>query len=669
MHHTRHQADPLTCKRSRQTLATAALTLLALLIACAPASALTQRGHTYSESFGTEGEGALSKPGAIAVSQATGDVYVLDRAHDRIVQYSTEGQFISAWGWGVNTGAAAKSYQVCTSKCHPGVAGRGEYQLNNYTLAVAVNNCTHENHPCTPTEDPSVGDVYVLHEYADTEERKELKETEKEHTQQIEQEESEGKTFTENEREARVHEFSEYVALDKLSPEGAPLEEFAYNEKACEKEKNPNKARGGALACEAELETEDAHGLTIATNGTPLLYYNEELLPFGEAHLSEAPHQAPLEGFTVGEVQEGVNAGLAQDARGHFYIGQQLLGPTGKPLDVMSEWETITNETGEPELEEVTSALDDEDTTAVAANPLDVRANLVDEQNDVYVTNRAGGSGNRSSTVAQFSPDATLLQRLNTPTGIKEAGGVAVDPVSGAVYVTDAATGQVDVFTLQEPGAPTVNSLSVQEVSSESAQLDAEIDPDGAPAAYSFRYSTGTVPAAGDPCLAPCVQTPNPEQAIGEAYADLPVLAQLKPGTAAVVQPASTYHYRVIARNAHGTTESAEASFSTPPATAGSLADGRVWEMVSPPDKQGAGVVVDENPGGLIQAAASGDGISYLANGPFAGPEGSRSLELTQILSVRGQTGWSSKDITTANDAGSGILTESPPEYEFFSPI
>ena len=124
----------------------------------------------------------------------------------------------------------------------------------------------------------------------------------------------------------------------------------------------------------------------------------------------------------------------------------------------------------------------------------------------------------------------------------------------------------------------------------------------------------------------------------------------------------------MIARNTYGTSESAEASFSTPPATGASLADSRIWEMVSPPDKQGAGVVVDEGVGGLIQAAASGNAISYLANGPFAQPEGSRSLELTQMLSVRGQAGWSSKDITTANDAGSGILTESPPEYEFFSP-
>ena len=251
-------------------------------------------------------------------------------------------------------------------------------------------------------------------------------------------------------------------------------------------------------------------------------------------------------------MQEGLNAGLAQDARGNYYIGQQLLGPTGRPLDVMSEWQTVTSETGETELEEVTPALDDQETTAVAANPLDVPANRVDEQNDVYLTNLTGAPGDRTSTVAQFGPDGSLLQRLNTPTAIKEAAGVAVNPSTGAVYVTDAAAGDVDIFTLQEPGAATIDSLSVQDVSSESAQLDAQIDPDGAATTYSFRYSTAAVPAAGDPCIAPCMQNPNPEATVGEAYADQPVLAQLKAGTAAPLQPASTYHYRVIARNTHG---------------------------------------------------------------------------------------------------------------------
>ena len=69
-----------------------------------------------------------------------------------------------------------------------------------------------------------------------------------------------------------------------------------------------------------------------------------------------------------------------------------------------------------------------------------------------------------------------------------------------------------------------------------------------------------------------------------------------------------------------------------------------------------------------MQASADGNALTYIANGPFAEPEGSRSLEPAQILSTRDQAGvWSSKDIVTPNSAGTGIHTE-PKEYEFFSP-
>ena len=56
--------------------------------------------------------------------------------------------------------------------------------------------------------------------------------------------------------------------------------------------------------------------------------------------------------------------------------------------------------------------------------------------------------------------------------------------------------------------------------------------------------------------------------------------------------PGTTYHYRVVAVNALGEThiEGPDQTFTTQAAGAAfTLPDGRQWEMVTPPDKHGAG--------------------------------------------------------------------------------
>ena len=53
------------------------------------------------------------------------------------------------------------------------------------------------------------------------------------------------------------------------------------------------------------------------------------------------------------------------------------------------------------------------------------------------------------------------------------------------------------------------------------------------------------------------------------------------------LHPSTTYHFRVLASNALGTSEGPERTFTT---TSQILADHRAWEMVTPPDKGGAPV-------------------------------------------------------------------------------
>ncbi len=617
--------------RSGLLLAALALALTALLVSSVPALALSQRGHIFSGSFGSEGEGTLSDPGAIAVSQKTGDVYVLDRAHARIVQYGPAGEFISAWGWGVKKGGTGKEYEVCASgECNPeGISGHGTYQFNQDVMGLAVDNCTQSGgEPCSTTEDPSVGDVYVL-----------------------------------------APSGTEYAAIDKFGADGEPLERAAkkfHYAGGCTTEKDK------PIACEEGLEATEAHGLAVGPRGTLWLDYEEELYPISGAGLGAKEQLSDTEQNTAlsFSVNGEPSAGLALDADGRFYIPYALPGSVEPALQAVSKWQLLTGGAAEPELEELAPALDDENTTAVTVNPLDVPANQVDEQNDVYVTNVTGEQGSRSTSVAEFAPDGSLIQRFSTE-GLREGAGVAVNPSTGVVYVTDAATGRVDLFTLEEPGAPSVDSLSVSEVSAESARLHAQLDTDGASASYYFEY--GTAQCSSEPSA--CLRTPQPAGVLLASYGDQAVQATLQQGTTAPLLPGTTYHYRVIVTGPHGSAASAEDSFTTPPPGAGAaLADARVWEMVSPAEKHGAEVELgspfySDAGGRLAQAAEDGQALTYTTNGPLAGAEGNRSLEPTQMLAIRSPEGWTrSQDIVTPSEHAEGLafgLLGS--EYKFFS--
>jgi NHL repeat/WD40-like Beta Propeller Repeat len=127
----------------------AAAAIMALLGPVTAAQALAT--HAFFSSFGTAGStaGQLSSPGAVAVNEATGDVYVADTGNARIDQFDSSGTFVRAWGWGVADGAA--SFETCTLICQAGVTGSGPGQFETPSF-ISV-----DNGPSSPSN----GDVYV----------------------------------------------------------------------------------------------------------------------------------------------------------------------------------------------------------------------------------------------------------------------------------------------------------------------------------------------------------------------------------------------------------------------------------------------------------------------------------------------------------------------------
>jgi hypothetical protein len=212
--------------------------------------------------------------------------------------------------------------------------------------------------------------------------------------------------------------------------------------------------------------------------------------------------------------------------------------------------------------------------------------------------------------------------------------------------------------------AALIEQESAAEVAATSATLKAQINPLGSDTHYAFQYGTTTSYSSSVPA------PPGADIGAGEIY--LPASVHLQ-GLAA----GTTYHYRVVTVNEPGgqpiTVEGPDETFTTQAAGAEvTLPDGRQWEMVTPPNKQGAGIYATGNEQGLdIQASVSGDGITYGATAPFVtNPAGSRSPETTQVISNRSEPdSWETADITTATPSigPTGVQAGHGGEYRFFS--
>ena len=197
-----------------------------------------------------------------------------------------------------------------------------------------------------------------------------------------------------------------------------------------------------------------------------------------------------------------------------------------------------------------------------------------------------------------------------------------------------------------------IDSTSSSKVTSTEATLEAELNPHGLASTYHFEYGLDTSYGT---------DFPVPDGSAGSGGADV--------GRSALVQglqPLTTYHFRVVAANALGGVVGPDRSFTTQGPSSPLLPDGRVWEMVSPPDKHGSPLEPLTEEGGLIEASKNGDRLAYVALGPITDdPAGVRSPHDTQLLASRGAEGWGTEEISTPHEEVSKIHPSVPSEYKF----
>ncbi len=588
------------------------------------------------------GAGRIEYSEGVATDPTTGDVYVLDRLNERVVQFTAFGVFVKAWGWGVATGAA--ELETCgpgatppTSNCLTGLSGSGPGQLSSQSAMGGI------------TVDAD-GNVWV----GDLSNRR----------------------------------------LQKFSPEGVFLLMAGDGV-------NAGPANPGDICTAANLSEGDdcgagaegnADGQFSASNETGDV---TEVGPDGSIFIGDKgriqefePDGSFKSSISLQGALSGIRVvGLAIDPAGAFWvslanspgIGVHKLDSSGVDLIPPVPAEGINQ----------SLATDAEGNLYVAM--LNDHIRHIEVNGEVQEFN----PGDISEVVKFDSGGAALIPqgsgfsqtRINDPQGYSRLFGLATNVVSddsaSDLYVASWEVGGTRA-SLRAYGppptkwapplhAPEISSQYSLSIEPDSAELGAEINPYfWEDTSYYLEYGTGKCSEGGCTTLVPAppgltldggvVSEPVPTQGIE--------VSGLQPGT--------EYHYRFVALSPGSEGEEVRgvggkvgddgegASFVTPappppPNTAcvnqafrvGPSADlpfCRAYEMVSPVEKNNTDVRSLPNFFGTIaildQSATNGDKFTYTTSQGMGDAQGVPYL--SQYLATRGAGGWSNHGLTPA---------------------
>lgn len=268
-------------------------------------------------------------------------------------------------------------------------------------------------------------------------------------------------------------------------------------------------------------------GLDIGPNGhiwvADSRYYRVEEFTAGGEFVS-AVHGAGYGGSGPAEFWHP--EGMAVDLNGHVWVADsrnnrvQELSSSGQYLSQFG-----SQGTGDGQFEEP---------SALAIKP----------PGDLLVTD------DRTARVEEFAPTGEYVGQFGSKgTGagkFVEPRGIAVAP-GGTVYVSDSGNDRLEKW--QIPLAPEAVTKAASSIYSTSATLAGTINPGGYESKYKFEY--GPTAAYGS-------SAPVPSQSAGSG-------SEVVQKTASIggLSPTTTYHFRIVASNANGTTYGKDEVFTT----------------------------------------------------------------------------------------------------------
>jgi hypothetical protein len=629
-------------------------------------------------------EGEFKRATGIAVNQATGHVYVLDTNNRRVQEFDLDGQFVSAWGWGVDDGTSA--FQVCAGGCQAGVvsvdpmlngnngqlADVGELNASGGSIAVS---------PLAPH------DVFVT----DAGNRRVLQ-------------------FESNGDFARGWGWG-------VDTGGAAFE-VCTAVSGCQ----PAAAGGpenGRFATDFPRQiAADSGGVVYASDsadGHRVIRFDSDPAP-PPAVLLEALPSAELlgNGQTAGLDVDPHNGNLLvlRDRSGSGIVRADVreiadpaaeLVPGGPPNPTLAESHKIADEidnaTGAPMHNIAVDPSNDSVYFAINTlfNPqtatgkftgclgpsnscaglgvLAPTTGLLDAQIgapfDVGATTASlGGVVDPGGGVARYrfqvSRDGSSWEDTDAPTYIAGTSPQSVSATLTAlqpatlyrvrllvskqtgIVSTESIVSTEDVF-LTDAKAPKATTLGSAKRTDVGVRLRGLVDPEGIATTYHFEYG----PAGGS--FDEHVPEPNAQAGSGNSE-------QLVTQDIAGLQPNTTYHYRIVAVNSVATTIGNTVTFTTKPqAPLPEPPTGRGYELVSPANKVagvGAGIWYHGPSATGEVGFAAHEGERFAVQGTFGATlvDGKYSYANDWALAERSPDGWVSKSLATRRGHGSQLL-------------
>jgi hypothetical protein len=170
----------------------------------------------------------------------------------------------------------------------------------------------------------------------------------------------------------------------------------------------------------------------------------------------------------------------------------------------------------------------------------------VDGHGDVFVAdsgnNRVQEFSATGKYITQFGSSGSGAGKFSDPLGIAVAGGQA--------YVVDSGNNRVEKWEVWENLPPAVVTGAASSITATTATLNATVNPNGSEvSACKLEYGTTTSYGSSAPC------TPSP----GSGENPVAVSASVTGLTSG-----TTYHFRVSATNAGGTSQGSDGTFQTP---------------------------------------------------------------------------------------------------------
>jgi hypothetical protein len=604
--------------------------------------------------------GGLNQPWGVAVDQDTGVVYVTDKNNRRIDAYSATGEFQGAFGWKVIEGSAAEEFQFCTSAsgCQAAPSGKegpGALAATDSSLAVAPstgsvyvpdpgNARLNEFSVVFNGEDEVVGasfvraigwDVIPLGGTGDTGVELEVctdasgckKGTIGAGAGQFSSAQSPGSVavdsnghiYAVNLKTTGSCEAGAPCGILKFNPDGTFKEVWGPSSGECQL----SHASGSATSVEAfevavNPSSDDGDNRVVVARKTGDAT-TMRVLEFDEDGSAASCVQSPKEDQAPLATNAALsNRGLAVSADGRAYVHTSpnaggeiyilgLIPPPPPPTILPATEITATGATLHGEVTVAFEGLTGFDTS--------------------WRFEYSSGSNKWTS-----APSDGVALGSTPGTHVIEQEATGLEPnTEYAVRLAASSNGGtthsevIELTTATE--APTIESVFSETISRTEMMLGAEIDPNSLPSSYHFEWGT-------EPGVYPN-RVPAFERQLGSGSKS--IVAQEGIGG---LQPATVYHYRVVAQNAAGAAVSEDNQLLT--LNASGLSADRGVELVSPADKGSVGSVVHLVGARNYQAAENVSGFAFPI---FNGLPEATSGGIVTYRGMRTETGWSTEQV------------------------